>query len=59
MGKVVHEIERDEKCRCGQTTNQDNDNIDEMNYSLRTHMEWSDSLAYAHWKDKGKERRDI
>jgi hypothetical protein len=58
-GKFVHEIGRDGKCRCGQTTNQDNDSLDETNYSLRTHMEWSDSLAYEHCKDEEKESKDI
>jgi hypothetical protein len=30
-----------------------------MSYNLRTHMEWSDSLTYEHYKDEIKESRDI
>ena len=58
-GKLVHEIKHDGRCRYDQTINQDNDSLDEMSYSLRTHMEQSDSLTYEHCKDKVKESRDI
>ena len=58
-GKLVYQIERDEKYRCNQTTNQENDSLDEMNYSLRTHIEWSDNLAYEHCKDKKNENKNI
>ena len=57
--KCVHEIGHDGKCRCNQSTNQDNNSLGEMNCSLRTHMEWSDNLAYEHCKDEEEENKDI
>jgi hypothetical protein len=59
MEKHAHEIGRDGKCRCDQLTNQDNDSLDEMNCSLRTHTEWSDNLAYEHCKDEEEENTSI
>jgi len=59
MGKHVHEIQHDGRYRYDYMTNQDNDNLVEMNYSLKTHMKWSDGLIYKHCKEEVRKNIDI
>jgi hypothetical protein len=55
--KPIHERECDGKCRFYEMTNQDNNNLNERNYNLKTPMKWSDSPNYEHCKDEIEESR--
>ena len=54
-----HENEHDGRRIYVETLNQDNDNQDKRNYTLRTHMELNRNLTYEHGMDAKKEKRDL
>jgi hypothetical protein len=53
-----HENKHDERRIYIDTLNQDNNNQDEKNYTLRTHMEMNRNPTYEHGMDPKKENRD-
>ena len=57
--KTVHENGHDGRCRHDQKTSQDNNNLDDMSYTLETHMEQNKSLTYEHYMGEEKENIDI
>ena len=53
-----HENEHDGRRIYIETLNQNNDNQDKRNYSLRTHMEMNGNPTYEHGMDVKKESKD-
>ena len=59
MERNFHGNGHDRRCKYDQKTNQDNGNLDDMNYILETHKEQSDSLTYEHYMVGETKSRDI
>jgi hypothetical protein len=57
--KTHHENEHDERHKYIDTLNQDNNNQDERNYILRTHIEMNENPTYEHDIDTKKKNKDI
>ena len=55
--RYFHENGHDERHKCEEMLNQNNDNQDEMNYILITHMERTGNLFYEHDMDKKRETK--
>ena len=53
-----HENEHDGRHKYDEILNQDNDNQDEMSYSLKTHKEKSRNLIYEHDMDAKRGNKD-
>jgi hypothetical protein len=58
METHFHENENDGRRIYVEMLNQDNDNQDERNYTLRTHIEMNRNPTYEHGMDIKKENRD-
>jgi hypothetical protein len=54
----LHENEHDGRHIYVEMLNRDNDNQDEMNYNLRTHMEMNKNPTYEHGMDAKTENKD-
>ena len=53
-----HENEHDERHIYVEKLNQDSDNQDERNYTLRTHIEMNKNPTYEHGMDAKKKNKD-